>query len=126
MVNVNYTAIGHRIKDKRKETGLMQKELAQKVGLSEASISKYEHGKVEDATHNMLIRFAEVLNVSVSWLLGIEEPPQIPVPSLSAEEKRLIHNFQRLNRTGKDYILQTMELALPFYAENPSNHEKLP
>ena len=32
MVNVNYTAIGHRIKDKRKETGLTQKELAQKVG----------------------------------------------------------------------------------------------
>lgn len=126
MLNVNYIAIGHRIKEKRKETGLTQKELAQKVGLSEASISKYEHGKVEDVTHNMLIKFAEVLNVPISWLLGIDETPQTPLPSLSAEEKHLIGNFQSLNRTGKNYIIQTMELALSFYGKTPSHHKNKP
>ena len=40
MVSVNYAAIGQRIKEKRKEAGLNQKELAAKVGLSEASVSK--------------------------------------------------------------------------------------
>ena len=32
MVSVNYAAIGQRIKEKRKEAGLNQKELAAKVG----------------------------------------------------------------------------------------------
>ena len=86
MVSVNYAAIGQRIKEKRKEAGLNQKELAAKVGLSEASVSKYEHGKVEDATHNMLNKFADVLGVSIAWLLGLEEKPKESASLLSTEE----------------------------------------
>lgn len=117
MVSVNYAAIGQRIKEKRKEAGLNQKELAARVGLSEASVSKYEHGKVEDATHNMLNKFADVLGVSVAWLLGLEEKPKESASPLSTEEKRLVDGFRSLNRAGKDYIMQTMEIAVTAYKE---------
>lgn len=121
MVSVNYTAIGQRIKEKRKEAGLNQKELAIRVGLSEASVSKYEHGKVEDATHNMLNKFADVLGVSISWLLGLEEKPKESVIPMSTEEKRLVDRFRSLNRAGKDYIMQTIEIAVAAYKEEPEN-----
>lgn len=118
MVSVNYAAIGKRIKEKRKEAGLNQKELAAKVGLSEASVSKYENGKVEDATHNMLTKFAEALGVSVAWLLGMEKTEVSGDPvALSAEEKRLISDFRSISRAGKDYILQTMQMAVTSYKE---------
>ncbi len=117
MISVNYIAIGQRIKEKRKEAGLNQKELAAKIGLSEASVSKYEHGKVEDATHNMLIKFADVLGVSVSWLLGLEEKPKETSSPLSFEEKMLIDKFRKLNRAGKDYIIQTMDIAISVYKD---------
>lgn len=73
MVNLNYTDIGNRIKSKRKELHLTQKELGQKVGLSESSVSKYESGKVEEATTAKLNEFALALGVDISWLLGISE-----------------------------------------------------
>lgn len=119
MVSVNYAAIGQRIKEKRKEAGLNQKELAAKVGLSEASVSKYEHGKVEDATHNMLNKFADVLGVSIAWLLGLEEKPKESASPLSTEEKRLVDGFRSLNRAGKDYIMQTMDIAVTAYKDEP-------
>ena len=119
MVSVNYAAIGQRIKEKRKEAGLNQKELAAKVGLSEASVSKYEHGKVEDATHNMLNKFADVLGVSIAWLLGLEEKPKESASLLSTEEKRLVDGFRSLNRAGKDYIMQTMDSAVTAYKDEP-------
>lgn len=119
MVSVNYAAIGQRIKEKRKEAGLNQKELAARVGLSEASVSKYEHGKVEDATHNMLNKFADVLGVSIAWLLGLEEKPKESTSPLSTEEKRLVDGFRSLNRAGKDYIMQTMDIAVTAYKDDP-------
>lgn len=123
MVSVNYVAIGQRIKEKRKEAGLNQKELAAKVGLSEASVSKYEHGKVEDATHSMLAKFAEALGVSVAWLLGMESKPQAAPAPLSPEERRLVDNFRSLSRVGKDYILQTMDMAVSTYKEEAVKRE---
>ncbi|MFV0398461.1 MAG: LexA family protein, partial [Bacteroidales bacterium] len=52
--------------------GLTQKELAAKVSLSEGSVSKYENGKVEDATNTKLNEFAQALGVDIGWLLGLE------------------------------------------------------
>lgn len=124
MVSVNYAAIGQRIKEKRKEAGLNQKELAAKVGLSEASVSKYEHGKVEDATHNMLNKFADVLGVSIAWLLGLEEKPKESASLLSTEEKRLVDGFRSLNSEGKKYILQTMQMAVMTYKETPAAQKR--
>ena len=82
-------------------------------------MSKYEHGKVEDATHNMLNKFADVLGVSIAWLLGLEEKPKESASLLSTEEKRLVDGFRSLNRAGKDYIMQTMDIAVTAYKDEP-------
>lgn len=71
MIELNYRKIGRRIRERRKELGLTQKQLGKKVGLSEASISKYETGKVEDATTTKLNEFAVALEADIAWLLGI-------------------------------------------------------
>jgi repressor LexA len=82
MVEMNYAAIGDRIRQKRKEIGLTQKELAAKVSLSEGSVSKYENGKVEDATNTKLNEFAQALGVDIGWLLGIPLRSKNKVPVL--------------------------------------------
>lgn len=70
---LNFIEIGKRIKLRRKSMGLTQKQLADLVNLSEASISRYEHGKVEDATTQKLNEFAGALQVNTAWLLGLKE-----------------------------------------------------
>lgn len=72
-MKLNYTEIGIRIKQRRKQLGMTQKDLAIKVNLSEGSISRYEHGKVEDATIAKLTEFAKVLSVDATWLIGLKD-----------------------------------------------------
>lgn len=57
-----------RIRDARKEKALTMKELAQKVGVVESTISMYENGKREP-DYSTLVKIADVLNVSTDFLL---------------------------------------------------------
>lgn len=71
MGHFDYIQIGNRIKSRRRELKITQKELGVTVNLSEASVSKYEAGKVEYAT-SKLNEFAIALGVELTWLLGIK------------------------------------------------------
>ena len=73
MLQLDYKAIGERIKSRRKQLGMTQKQLAELVHLSEGSISRYEHGKVEEATMSKLKEFATCLHVDTTWLVGLCE-----------------------------------------------------
>lgn len=65
--------IGERIKARRNELQLSQRELSDKMGYSNHStIGKIENGKV-DIPQSRIVQFAEVLGVSVSYLMGWDE-----------------------------------------------------
>lgn len=59
------------IRTKRKKAGLTQKQLAEKVGLSEQAIRMYELGKREPSS-DMIKRIGEALDVAPESLRGIE------------------------------------------------------
>lgn len=64
--------LNEKIKKYRKEKGISQEEMAVKLNVVRQTVSKWEKGlSVPDA--DALIRIAELLDVSVSQLLGIEE-----------------------------------------------------
>ena len=65
--------IGKRIRLKRNERGWSQRDLAGKMGYSNHStVGKIETGKV-DLPYSKVVQFAEVLGVSVAYLMGWEE-----------------------------------------------------
>ncbi len=65
--------IGERIRLKRNEKGWSQRYLAEKMGYSNHStVGKIETGKV-DLPQSKVVQFAEVLGVSVAYLMGWEE-----------------------------------------------------
>ncbi len=65
--------IGLRIKNRRIELGLSQKQLAHKMGYkSEAAISKVEHGE-DNITTDRVSKFANALECSPGYLMGWEE-----------------------------------------------------
>ena len=68
--------IGERIRLKRNEKGWSQRDLAEKMGYSNHStVGKIETGKV-DLPQSKVVQFAEVLGVSVGYLMGWEEMQQ--------------------------------------------------
>jgi transcriptional regulator with XRE-family HTH domain len=67
--------IGIRIKEKRKENSLSQKDLAEKVGIDNSQFSKIESGKLLP-TISQLVEICSILNESMDWIvLGKKSSP---------------------------------------------------
>ena len=72
---------GEIIRTLRQKQSMSQEELAQKLGYRDrSSIAKIESGKV-DLNQSRLEKFAEVFRVSVSQLLGLQNPEVMTMPS---------------------------------------------
>lgn len=72
---------GAKIKQKRLELGMSQREFSQKVGYTDHSIvTRIESGQV-DLPLSKVKKIAEVLNVSIPWLLDMEEEYKTAIPS---------------------------------------------
>lgn len=73
---------GQRISDKRKELGLSQEALGEKLGVSRQSIYKWESdASLPDV--DKLIALSRLFSVSVGWLLGVEEDAPSPAPEVA-------------------------------------------
>lgn len=88
--------INDNIKKYRKDNGISQEELAVRLHVVRQTVSKWEKGlSVPDA--DVLIRMAEVLEVPVSKLLGIEVN-EVAVDDLSNELARLNEELAEIKR----------------------------
>lgn len=68
--------IGQRIAQKRKEQGLSQEALGDRLGLSRQAIYKWESDAALPEI-DKLVALSRLFGVSVGWLLGVEETPEV-------------------------------------------------
>ena len=61
-----------RLKDLRKQAGLTQVGVAEKLGISQPAYASWERG-VKKPTQDNLVKIAQILNVSVDYLVGNSE-----------------------------------------------------
>ena len=59
-------------KQERERIGLTQNELAERLGVSQQTISKYENGSREPDLEN-LIRMSKIFHVTTDYLLGLDD-----------------------------------------------------
>lgn len=120
-----------RLRSARKSANLTQKEVAMRLGINESTYCGYETGKREPDVLKIK-EIASMLGVSGDYLLetGFSTPPSPAEQStdpLTTDEQQLINDYRRLSIAGKEYILQTMAMALRSYSEKnnaPSDLEK--
>lgn len=68
--------IGQRIKARRNELKLSQRELAARLGYNDhTTLTRIEAGKV-DLTQSKVVQFADVLGVTPAYLMGWEKEPE--------------------------------------------------
>ena len=96
--------------------GHTQKYVALSLGVKAPSVSDWENGKTNPTLDN-LVSLAKLLEVSTDMLLGVE--PVAPTiqsnDTLDLTERGLVENYRSLNKQGKEYILQTMAMAVTIY-----------
>lgn len=71
--------IGTRIKDTRKARNMTQEELGAKIGLTKATINKYELGVVQNLKRPVIEKIALALSVSPGYLMGWENGSGVQV-----------------------------------------------
>lgn len=74
--------IGRRIKHLRKEMNLLQKDLAEKLNLTQQTISLYESEK-RQPDYETLQKIADFFNVSIDYLLGRTDEKKIILDSVN-------------------------------------------
>ena len=89
--------IGKFIQEIRKEKGLTQKELAELIGVSDKTISKWENGNSSPDT-SMLMSLSEALEVTVNELLSAE---RIAPENYSMKAEETIMTLIKENEAGK-------------------------
>jgi transcriptional regulator with XRE-family HTH domain len=102
--------IGQRLARLRRERGITQVELAEKLGLAQPHISDYEHDAVR-LNGQVLIQLNRILGVSVDELLGVEKPR----PTGPIRNRRLLRRLQdleRLPRRDQQALLRTIDAFL--------------
>lgn len=65
-----------RVRDLRKTHGLTQKQVADNTGLSTIGVQSYER-RARKPTHDALISLADFFGVSIDYLVGRTDNPQI-------------------------------------------------
>ena len=80
--------LGKRILSERRKAGLSQRELGEKLAVSDKTVSKWENdGSLPDVAS--IAALAEVFGCSVTYLMTGEEPPdQAPASASSLPKKR--------------------------------------
>lgn len=64
--------LSERLKELREESGLTQKQIAEKLGISSVAYLRYEKSQREPSL-SMLAEIANIFNVSTDYLLGISD-----------------------------------------------------
>lgn len=72
-------SVGRLIYNRRTELGLTQREVADYVGVSEATVSRWESGDIDNMRRDRIAKLSAVLRISPLDIMGIEPSPS-PAP----------------------------------------------
>ena len=78
------------LKSRRKELGFTMKELAEKVGVSEATISRWESGDIANMKRNRIAKLSDALEISPAAIMGwYDDNPVSPIYEVAAGSGRI-------------------------------------
>lgn len=95
---------GERLRTLRKELGISADDVAKALGVSRATVFRYEKGDIEKVPGSMLEPLAKVLHTTPAYLMGWENNP-LPADAYP------------YNPTHRIPILGRISAGLPLYAE---------
>lgn len=108
------------LKSRRKELGLTLAQIAAQIGVTEATVQRWESGNIKSLRHERIAKLAEILGVAPAVLMGWDEPgaPELPSPAIT---KSLIHNLP----TAPQLLPDEQQLLSDYRNFNDEGQEKV-
>ena len=101
----------HRLKQRRIQLNYTLQDVAEKIGLTKATVQKYESGYIGDMVTTLLETFAKALDCTPAYLMGwTDDPHDSPANKdnasfpLPAQEQKHIEVYRKLNAEGKERV----------------------
>lgn len=91
-----------RIKELREKTDVTLKDMAKIIGVSEATVQRYESGKIHELPYRVIEAYAEKFNVFPSYIMGWSDNPQ--QYSLYDMEHNIDFNSKRQSKVASPVI----------------------
>ena len=89
---------GNTLKELRLQAGMTQKQLAERLWLSKATVSYYEQS-VRYPSPEVLVKLSKIFHVSTDYLLGIEDKRQtLDITDLKDEDIQFLQDTIQLLR----------------------------
>lgn len=111
--------LGERIKHLRKSKELTLIAIAERMGVTEATVQRWESGNIKSLRHNRAVQLAKVLGCTPAYLMGWEEEnaePQKADPaqelSLNDNEQAMLNLFRSVPPEEQEALLMAVEVAL--------------
>lgn len=81
-------SVGKLIYDRRTELGITQKEVADFVGVSEATVSRWESGHIDNMRRDRIAALSKILRMSPLAIMGIDDDLSSRLPNMVSVEAR--------------------------------------
>lgn len=106
-----HESLGARIAQLRKDRGLTQQELAERLAVSQPVVSDYENDVIRIPA-DMVVQLAEILGVSADAILGLKTDAK---KNGTVKNRRLLRQVQAIDKLSKrdqQALLRTIEAFL--------------
>ena len=84
-----------RIRDLREDHDMKKIELAEKLDISERTLTRYESGECEPSV-SILIKLALLFDVSVDYIVGIKDDPAISISGVKTELEDIYSKLDKI------------------------------
>jgi len=109
--SVEVETMAERLARLRKERGITQQELAERLGVSQPIVSDYERGALR-LHGELIVKLTRILGVSSDELLGLTPPPKTNGAVRNRRILRCIQQLDRLPSRDQQAVLRTLDAFL--------------
>lgn len=106
--------VGEKIKQRREALGISQKELAQKIGVTQSAIGNYESG-LSNPKMELMPKIFEALRTDANYLFGEAKREN----EFSYHETQIINKYRKLDEHGKKAVDSIIDIEHERCTEKP-------
>lgn len=85
-------SLSNRIRECRVKNGMTLLQVADKIGVKEATMQRYESGKIKNIKHETIEQLASIFDCTPAYLMGWEED-ETPSPTPEQQAKERVHQL---------------------------------
>lgn len=105
------TILNIRIKEQRLKNNLTLLEVANRLGIKEATMQRYESGVIKNISHETILKLAQIFGCTPSYLMGWEDE-KTEIPAGDDRDSEIVRMFSELTPDEQKSVLDYIAFVL--------------